>query len=165
MAATVEIDEANGVGETITHGITNSNMGSVDSANLNPANNSIDPGNHSYEKWQKIHVTNMGGASKLDNFKVYRVGALNGAAVHKTNLQNPPVNTAYTTPTSGTPNAALSQTMPSSEPASTNLGVSAGTGGLTATGSTDYAAHQLQVDPADTAGNTTQMAYQWDEHA
>lgn len=41
MAATVEIDEANGVGETLTHNITNTNMGSTDAVNLDPVTNPL----------------------------------------------------------------------------------------------------------------------------
>jgi hypothetical protein len=66
MPATVEIDEANGAGETITHGITNSNMGSADSVNLNPTANPITAGNRSFIKYQKIHVTAMGGSAQID---------------------------------------------------------------------------------------------------
>lgn len=167
MAATVEIDEQNGSSgaPTLTHNITNSNMGNVDSVNLDPVANPVSPGNNTYEKWQKIHCTAMGGSSKLDNFKVWRTGALGGSAVHKTNLQNPPVNTTYTTPTNGAPNAAINQTMPSSTPASTNIGVAASTSGLTAIGSTDFIAHQIQTNAADTAGSTSTMNYQYDETA
>ena len=44
MAATVQINEFNGAGETKTANITNSNMGSVDSVNLVAADNPIVPG-------------------------------------------------------------------------------------------------------------------------
>jgi len=54
MAATVEIDEANGAGETLTHNITNTNMGSTDAVNLDPVANPLAPGNNTFEKWQKM---------------------------------------------------------------------------------------------------------------
>ena len=167
MSATVEIDEQNGSSgsPTLTHNITNTNMGSTDAVNLDPVANFLNPGDKTYEKWQKMHCTAMGGSSKLDNFKVWRTGALGGSAVHKTNLQNPPVNTTYTTPTNGSPNAACNQTMPTSTPASTNIGVSGTTTGLTSTGSTDFIDHQIQSNAADTAGSTSTMNYQWDETA
>lgn len=164
MAAVVEIDELNGAAPgTLTHGVTNSNMGSVDSPNLNATTNYLLAGAKTYEKWQKMHFTDLGGAASVDNFKVYRSGALGGAAVHKTNLKNPVVNTTYTTPTNGTPNAALSQDMPTTIPASTNIGVSGGTGGLSAPGSSDVIAHQIQTNAADVNGSLSNMIYQWDE--
>src|SRR5574343_384944 len=87
MAATVEICESNGAGETITHSITNSNMGNTDAANLNPVSYPVTPGDRTYAKYQRIHVTNMGGSSKIDNLKVWRTGALGGAATHVTNAR------------------------------------------------------------------------------
>jgi hypothetical protein len=169
MAATVEIDEQNGAtgggGPTLSHNITNSNMGSVDAHNLDPVANPLTPGDYTYEKWQKMHCTAMGGSSKLDNFKVWRTDPLGGSAIHLTNLQNPPINTTYTTPVNTTPNAACDQVMPTSVPASTNIGVGGATTGLTGTGSTDFILHQIQSDAGDVAGSTSTMNYQYDETA
>jgi hypothetical protein len=167
MAATVEIDEANGAGETLTHNISNTNMGSTDAVNLNPVNYPVIPGNNTYEKWQKIHVTNMGGSSKIDNLKVWRTGALGGSAVHKTNARTSSYGGAatYATPTASTSSVAT-QTMPTSEPASANLGIDGSlSGALTSTGSSDYLVHQIQTDAGDTAGSTSTMNYQYDETA
>lgn len=167
MAATVEIDEANGAGQTLTHGITDCDMGSTDAANMDPVANPLAPGDNTYEKWQKIHVTNMGGSSKIDNLKVWRTGALGGAAVHVTNARTSSYGGAptYATPTQSDSSVAT-QTMPTSEPASANLGIGGSlTGSLTATGSSDYLVHQIQSDAADTAGSTSTMNYQYDETA
>lgn len=167
MAATVEIDEANGAGETLTHGITNSNWGSSDTVNLTAADYPITPGNNSYEKWQKIHVTAMGGATKINNLKVWRVTALGGSAVHLTNARTASYGGAptYATPTASD-SAVATQTMPTSEPASANLGIAGSlTGSLTGTGSSDYLVHQIQTDAGDTAGASTTMHYQYDEIA
>jgi len=58
------------------------------------------------------------------------------------------------------------QTMPTAEPASANLGIGGSlSGSLTAAGSSDYLVHQLQTDGADTAGTTTTLNYQYDETA
>lgn len=167
MAATVEIDEANGAGETLTHGITNTNMGSNDSVNLNPVTYPLAPGDKTYEKWQKIHVTAMGGSSAIDNLKVWRTSALGGAAVHVTNARTTSYAGAatYAQPINTTSTVAT-QTMPTSEPASANLGIGGSlTGALTATGSSDYLVHQIQSNASDTAGSTSTMNYQYDETA
>lgn len=167
MAATVEIDESNGAGETITHNITNTNMGSTDAANLDPVANPVTPGNNTYEKWQKIDVTAMGGSSQIDNLQVWRTGALGGAATHVTNARTATYGGAetYATPVA-TNSTVATQTMPSADPGAANLGIGGSlTGALTATGSSDYLVHQIQTDAGDTAGSTTTMNYQYDETA
>lgn len=167
MAATVEIDEANTVSQTLTHNITNANMGTTDAINLDPVANPVTPGNDTYEKWQKIHVTAMGGSSKIDNLKVWRTGALGGSAVHVTNARTASYAGAATFATPIQTNSTVAtQTMPTSVPGSANLGI-AGTlaGNLTVTGSSDYLVHQIQTNAADTAGSTSTMNYQYDETA
>lgn len=166
-AATVEIDEANTVSETLTHGITNSNMGSTDAVNLDPVANPVTAGNRTYIKYQKIHVTAMGGSSQIDTLKVWRTGALGGAATHVTNARLTSYAGALTfaTPTTSAV-TGVTQTMPTSTPASANLGIGGSlAGALTGTGSSDYLGHQIVTDPADTAGSTTTMNYQYDEVA
>jgi len=167
MAATVEIDEANGAGETLTHNITNSNMGSVDSVNLVAASNPITPGENSYEKWQKVHVTAMGGSSVIDNLKIWRTTALGGSATHVTNARIATYGGAetYAQPIA-TASTVADQAMPTSEPASANLGIGGSLSGtLTGTGSSDYLVHQIQTDAGDVAGASTTMHYQYDETA
>jgi len=168
IAATVEIDEYNGASAaTVTHNITNTNMGSVDSVNLDPVVNSVTPGQNTYEKYQKIHVTAMGGSSSIQNLKVWRTGALGGAAVHLTNARTASYGGAATaaTPVSTTSSVAT-QTMPTSAPGTANLGIGGAlTGTLTATGSSDFLVHQIQTNAADTAGSTSTQNYQYDEVA
>jgi hypothetical protein len=167
MAATVEIDESNGAGETVTPDIANSNMGSADAAELDPVANPVTPGNNTYEKWQRFHVTAMGGSSAIDNLKVWRTGALGGAAVHLTNARETSYGGAatYATPVA-TASSVATQTMPTSEPSGANLGIAASLSGqLTATGFSDYLVHQIQTNAGDTAGATTTMNYQYDETA
>jgi hypothetical protein len=167
MAATVVINEYNGAGETETANITNSNMGSTDAANLVAASYPIVAGENSYEKWQKIDVTAMGGSSAIDNLKVWRTGALGGSATHDTNARESTYGGAesYVTPVATTSTIAT-QTMPTSEPTGANLGIGGSlSGSLTATGSSDYLVHQIQTDSGDTAGSTSTMNYQYDETA
>lgn len=167
MAATVEIDEANGAGETLTHNITNSNMGSADSVNLVAASNPIVPGDRSYIKYQKIHVTAMGGASLIDNLKVWRSIALGGSATHVTNARETSYAGAltYATPVA-TAVSTVDQAMPTSEPTGANLGIGGSlAGSLSGTGSSDYLGHQIVTDAGDVAGASCTMHYQYDETA
>lgn len=169
MAATVEIDETNGSSgsETVTHGITNTNVGSVDSANLDPVANAITPGNNSYEKWQQIHVTAMGGSSEVKNLKVYAASAPNGSDSHMANVTTSSYSgtTSYATPTNSDSSVATNS-MPTSEPASANLGIGGNlSGSLTSPGSSDYLVHQLQTDASSTSGTTFDVNYQYDEVA
>ena len=167
MAATVEIDESNGAGETVTHGISNSNMGSSDSANLDATANPVTPGNNTFEKWQRFHVTNMGGSSSIDNLKVWRVGALGGSAVHKTNARESSYGGAqsYAQPVA-TDSSIATQAMPTSEPTGANLGIGGSlSGALTDVGYSDYLIHQIQTDSGDVAGSSSVLHFQYDEVA
>ena len=167
MSATVVINEYNSAGETETANITNSNMGSADSVNLDAVANPIVPGENSYEKWQKIVVTAMGGSSQLDNFKIWRTGALGGSAVHLTNARESAYGgaDAFATPVA-TDSSVATETMPTSEPSGANLGIGGAlAGALTGTGSSDYLVHQIQTDAGDVAGSTSTMNYQYDETA
>jgi len=169
-AATVEIDERNGAAAgTLTHNITNSNMGSTDAVNLDPVAYPLTPNTRTYAKYQQIHVTDIGTSSKIDNLKVWRTGALGtgGTHAHVTNARltsyagaatyAQPVNTAIT---------GADQTMPSSVPATANLGIAGDlTAGLTAAGYSDYLIHQITTDASATAGSTSTMNYQYDETA
>jgi hypothetical protein len=172
MAATVEIDEGNGTNAaTVTHNITNSNMGSTDAANLDPVAYPITAGTNSYEKWQRFDVTNMGGSSAIRNLKVWRTGALGGSDTHVCNLHSTQgTYDAHKQTTGVTPVATAStiatQTMPTAAPGTANLGVGGSlTGQLTATGQSDYIVHQIQVNAGSTAGTTMTMNYQYDEIA
>ena len=169
MAATIEILEANGVGETETANITNSNMGSTDAANLVAVDFPVAPGENTFEKWQKLSVTNMGGSSQIDNLKVWRTGALGGTAVHVTNAREATYGGAetYATPVGGvTDSTVATQTMPAAAPTGSNLGIGGLlTGALTATGTSDYLIHQIQSDVTDTAGSSSTLNLQYDEIA
>ena len=167
MAATVSIAESNGAGETVTASITNSNMGNTEAVNLDPVAYPVTPGDRTYAKYQRFNVTNMGGSSAINNLKVWRTGALGGAATHVTNARL----TSYAgAPTYATPvKTAITgadQTMPTSTPATANLGIGGSlTGALTSTGYSDYLIHQIVTNAADTAGSTSTMNYQYDEVA
>lgn len=167
MTATVVINEYNTVSETKSANIANTNMGSLDDSELDAVANPVVPGENTFEKYQKIEVTAMGGSSKIDNIKIWRTGALGGSAVHLTNARESAYGGAETfaTPTASSSSKAT-ETMPTSEPSGANLGIAGSlTGSLTATGETDYLVHQIQTDSGDVAGSTSTMNYQYDETA
>ncbi len=167
MAATVRINEYNGAGEVETVNIGDTDMGAVDQANLDPVANPIVPGENSFEKWQKLEVTAMGGSSKIHNLKIWRTGALGGSAVHLTNAREASYGGAetYAQPVA-TDSTVATQTMPSSEPSGANLGIGGALAGeLTAVGYSDYLVHQIQSDAGDVAGSTSTLNYQYDEVA
>lgn len=167
MAATVQVNEYNGVGETKSANITNTNMGSTDAANLVAATYPIVAGENSYEKCQTVEVTAMGGSSAIDNIKIWRTGTLGGSAAHLTNARETSYveQATYVQPIATTSTIAT-QAMPSSEPTGANLGIAGSlTGSLTATGETDRLYHQMQTDSGDVIGSTTTMNYQYDETA
>ena len=167
MAATVQINEYNTVGETETANITNSNMGSTDAVNLVAADYPVVPGENTYEKYQKIEVTAMGGSSKIDNLKIWRTTALGGSAVHLTNARETSYGGAesFATPVA-TDSTPATETMPTTEPTDANLGIGGALAGeLTAAGSSDYLVHQIQTDAGDVVGASCTMHYQYDETA
>jgi len=169
MAATVEICESNGATETVTHNVTNSNLGAVDAADLDPVANPIPPGGNSFEKYQRIHVTAMGGSSKIDNLKVWRAGALGDGTgtAHVTNARESGyvATTAYAQAVA-TASTVATQAMPTGTPAGANLGIGGSlAGSLTGAGYSDYLVHQVQVAGDATAGASTTMNYQYDETA
>lgn len=167
MSATVVVDEYNTVSETKTANITNTNMGSDDSANLNTTTYPIAPGANSYEKWQKVAVTNLGGSSAIDNLQIWETGALSGSDALVTNARTSSYGGAesFATPTTNASSVAT-EAMPTSDPGGANLGIGGALdGALTDVGSSDYLVFQLQVDSETTAGTTVTMNYQYDETA
>lgn len=167
MAATIVINEFNTVSETKTANITNSNMGSTDAVNLVAATYPVVPGENTYEKWQIIEVTAMGGSSVIDNLKIWRVTALGGSATHVTNARETSYGGAesFATPVA-TDSSIATEAMPTSEPSGANLGIAGSlTGTLTAAGSSDYLVHQIQTDAGDVVGASCTMHYQYDETA
>jgi len=166
MAATVQINEYNDVGEVKEANITNSNMGDVDDPNLDPVANPVIPGENTYEKYQTLEVTAMGGSSAIDNLKIWRTGALGGSAVHMTNARIADyAEKSYVQPIK-TDSTQADQAMPTSEPVSADLGIGGAlAGSLIAAGESDLLIHQIQTDAGDVAGSTSTMNYQYDETA
>ena len=168
MSATVTVSESNTSSQTITASITNTNMGSTDAVNLDPVAYPVTPGNNTYEKWQRFCVSNMGGSSAIKNLRVWRTGALGGAAVHLTNasVSSYAGADAFATPTATTSTVAT-LAMPTSEPVSANLGIGGSLAGsiTVATTYSDYLVHQILSNAGDTAGSTSTLNFEYDEIA
>lgn len=171
--ADVHIDEQNGTAPgATTDDINNTPMSTLDAPDTivsphNPVANPVTPGNNTMEKWQKFHVVAMAGSSKVDNLKIFRTGALGGAALHKTNARETAYGGAevYTTP--NTANSLVTpETMPEVVPAGANLGIGGALGGsLIAPGTSDFLVHQIQTDSGDIAGSLSTLTYQFDDTA
>jgi hypothetical protein len=175
MAAIVQIAERNGVSSgTETPNVSNLNMGNADSPNLDPAVYPVTAmvDGHSYEKWVRVNVTDLGGSTRIDNLRAW-LSALGGG--WKTgegmscNLRTAGwVNSSY--PAGGpiqTNSTIADQVMPEAMPGGSNLGI-AGllAGGITAApGYSDYAVLQLDVSNLTPAGNVNQktITFQYDE--
>ena len=167
MAATVEICETNTSETTVSHNIANSNMGNLDAPELDTVSYPIESGERSYIKYQRLHVTAMGGSSVIDDIRVWRSGALGGSATHVCNLKTSSYDGAltYATPVK-TAVTYVDETMPSSEPASANLGIGGSlTGELTDVGYSDYLGHQIIPNSSDTVGSTSTLTFQYKETA
>lgn len=169
MAATVEVCEQNGQAKSpsLTHNISNTNMGTRDAANLDPVAYPISPGSNSCEKWQLLHVTDMSTSARIANIQVWRTGPMGAHAIHLTNARtsNYGGTVSFTTPSTSTSTVA-NQIMPSSAPGSANLGISGSlTGALIAPGYSDFLVHQIQTATPAQAGSTTTLNYQFDEYA
>lgn len=166
MAATVRINEYNTVSVTLTAGITNSNFGSSDTANMTAASFPITAGTNSFEKYQKLEVTAMGGSTSIGSLKVWYTGTLTGSDTFKTNARTSAYGGALTfaTPTQTTSTQAT-QTMPTAAPA-VNLGIAGSLStNLTAIGLSDYLCMQIGVNAATTAGATLTINWRYTEVA
>lgn len=115
MAATFEWDEANGVGETVTHGVTTVNWKNADTATGGTDYQSypISDGSNSFEKWQYGHFS--GTYNQISNGLFAHTA---GACDTGITLYGPPAMTAdgdklsYATPATTT-NSNLTTNMTS----------------------------------------------------
>lgn len=153
----------------LTHNISDTDMSTEDSPTTDPVANPVTPGNNTMEKYQQVHVTNMGGSSKIDNLQVWRTGALGGSAVHVTNARTSSYARKFYVQPTVSDSTQGTQTMPTSDPGAANLGIAGSlSGSITSAGATsksDMLVHQIQTDSGDVAGSTSTMNYQYDETA
>lgn len=176
MGVTAVLAETNGASgsSTQTLDLSNVNFGSVDSAELVPADNPLTAGadKHSFEKWLRLYVSDMGTSSQLDNVKMWLSDNGSGWELEEgmsTNL----ITSGYSAksyPSGGpveTDSPDASVAMPESEPLSANVGIAGSLGGIltTAPNYSDWIVLQLDVGVTTPAGavQAKTITIQWDE--
>ena len=165
MAATVQINEYNTVSETETTGVSNWNYGATDAANLTPASYPIRVTEHSFTKYWKLNVTNMGGSNKIDNIQIWKSA---GAYGTDEGIQCSLRTSGYSQPAFATPTQTVytDQTMPVADPTTANLGIGGSlSGSITVAGMSDRMKSQLQTGAGTPVGNVAQKTFtiQYDE--
>jgi len=174
VAATIVLSESNGAAETITDDIANVNLGSSDSAELDPASYPItaQADGHSFEKWLRLKVAAMGGSTQIDNVKIW-LSDLGGGWKTDEGMSANIRESGYSQasyPGGGpvdTDSSAADQSMPESEPSGPNLGIGGSLSGqiVSAPNYSDYAVFQLDVTQNTPAGSVNQktFTFQYDE--
>lgn len=160
MSATFAFSESNGAGQTITDGITNANMGSNDSVNLNTTTYPITRSQNSFSKYIRGKFT--GSWTTISNMKFWKsLGAYGTGETLKASF-----NATYATPTqtstgdSDIPVTEPSQNVNSFEGASTII-----YGGSGVSGYTGYIRMQVQTTGSTPSGAVAQktLVMQYDE--
>lgn len=167
MAATVEICESNGAGETISHNVSTFNFGSNDGSDLTPASYPIVGGENSFEKWIRLHVTAMGSSNKIDNIQMWKESGdfVTGETIDANLVTGGYTADAYDTPTDTTSTYADTE-MPTADPGAANVGIAGSlTGNLTAIGYSDYIIIQMHTTTDSPGGDVNQKSFkiQYDE--
>jgi hypothetical protein len=165
MAATLEISESNGVGQTVTNGITNGNFGIVDAPNLNPASSPVPAGSNSFGKYWRLRLVSLGTSNRISSLKVWvSYGLFKTGEAILCSLRT----SGYAAPAYAMPGRAAITGLPfpTVEPSGPNLGIGGSLVGiLTAPGYSDYLKCQLQCALAMEAGNTDvkTITFEYDE--
>ena len=169
MPAVVEIDESNGAVEVVTHGITHSNYGNVDSVHLTASAQPLTAGDNSFEKAQRWHVTALGGAVVVRAFRFWAsppaangTHNFNGSTVQATYDAANHKRTSYAVPSTAA--TRTPEAVPTAPPGSANIGVAGVlTGELTAPGTTDYLYSQIRTTTAAITGTLMTASYRYEE--
>ncbi len=176
MGATAVLAETNGASgsSTQTLDIANVNFGSLDDAELVPADNPLTAGadKHSFEKWLRLYVSDLGTSSQLDNIKMWLSDNGTGWALEEglsTNL----VTSGYTAdsyPAGGpveTDSADAGVAVPETEPSGANVGIAGSLSGIlnSAPAYSDWIVLQLDIGATTPAGavQAKTITIQWDE--
>lgn len=163
MAATVQVNEYNGVGETKTANITYGHYlsadlpGTSDLRTANPITKPVAGTNRSYEKYQKLECTAMGGSSQLDTFRHYLTAGLPTGFSLFTSAINPDIEPTYAQPVNTDSSKAVNA-MPTSDPGNQQIH-----GSLTTTGETGYVVTQLDVGTSAVAGYDATIQFRYAE--
>jgi hypothetical protein len=152
--ASVEICESNTGSQTVTHNPSNFNFGSVDAPNIVVADFPIMAPGNSFEKWLRYHLVLINDSNKIDNFKVWMTpDTVETGLTFMSNLSTTLQNDVYATPVNSVSTKA-DLAMPTTQPGTQNIGVSAGSGGLSTNNTfSDYIVLQLQAGGSTPPGN------------
>lgn len=176
MAAIVVIAETNGPSATSVETVdpNNLNMGSSDASELDPASAPIvaEADSHSFEKWLRLRVSDLGGSTIVDNLKAWLSNLGGGFKVGESldsNLRTSDyVQAEYPTggPVSSKSTVAIVPT-PIEEPQGPNVGIAGSLSGeiTTVPGYSDWIVFQLNVTE-NTPGeglNQKIFTFQFDE--
>lgn len=166
----VEIDESNDVsGELVEHDVGELFAGSDDAFDLDPDVFRITPGDNSYEKWLRVHVTSLGSASAVGELRVWGEAPsdpectlhYNGSLVEATYDGANHKRTSFATP--ATTSTRTPEDLPTSRPATANLGITGDlTDTLTAPGSSDYLLIQVRTTVDAEAGDTVVISFEYE---
>jgi len=165
MPAGVLISESNGGGETPTDALTNINYGSNDSANIVIATYPINRGDYSFEKFNRLKLSNLSGSTQIDTFKVWLSGTEDSGIVHLSSLTGSIDDTTYATPVNTVSSLAI-YAVPLSAATAPNLGKSGANTPLTINGQySDYNCSQAETQGGASPGDQTELNwyYQYDE--
>ncbi len=172
MSATIEISETNTSAGTVTDGVSNLNMGSTDAPNLDPSTYVIASPGNSYEKWERVHITSLGGATQVDNIRIYLSDVGSGFVQGESMVTNL-VTSGYIAasyPAGGpveTASTVATRSMPTTMPSSSNIGIGGSlAGAFTAVPAySDYFVLQEQIQANVPSGALQQkvLSIVWDE--
>lgn len=176
MAAIVVLAETNGpaASSSETLDISNVNLGSTDAAELTPSSYPItaQADGHSYEKWLRLYVSDLGVSTQVDNIKVW-LSNLGGGWKTGEGMSTSLRESGYSAesyPTAGpvqTDSPDADQVMPETEPSGANAGIGGALAGqiTSAPAYSDWMVFQLDVTASTPAGAVNQktFTFQWDE--
>lgn len=164
MAATVQINEYNGAGETKTASVVNGHFlsadlpGDSDRRTANPITKPSAGTNRSYEKYQKLEIGAMGGSTQLDTFRHYLTASLPTGFSMFTSAINTPIQPTYAQPVNTDSSKAVNA-MPTSDPANAQI-----YGTLTAAAqTTGYVVTQLDLSTSVEAGYSATVQWRYAE--
>lgn len=160
MSATFAFSESNGSGETVTDGISNLNMGDVDSPNLSVSTYPVVAGNNGYEKNLRAKFSTGSGFTEISNMKFWKSAGdyVTGEALKADEVTSyvQPVKTTSTRATDAIPTAVGS---------AITVHSAAGGATITSPGYTRYLCLQLQTTGSTPSGSLNQktLTFQYDE--
>lgn len=176
MAATVVIVETNGPQANLVNHTNpaNINMGSSDSSEIVPEDHPItaQADGHSFEKWLRLYVSDLGGSTVVDNLKLWVSNLGGGFKMGEgisTNLRTvgyQPASYPINGPVDTDSEVAV-YAIPESEPAGPNIGIANSLSGEITSDSqySDWVVLQLDLNENTPSGSLNQktFTFQFDE--